>query len=74
MIKIEGGKLETNGDSHVILVEFLVIYKYLEVEFKKHGENFRSLLLAMIFDSEFEKIKPTEAKSNIINFEEIKKR
>ncbi|MBR2651941.1 hypothetical protein IKD56_00880 [bacterium] len=75
MIKLENGNLEIGGENTTVLAEFLMIYKYLELDYAKHGLNFRSILLPMIFDKEFEKLKTKEERKRekIINLKEYKK-
>ena len=60
MIKVENGELEINGNNRDVLAEFLMIYKYLERDYKEHELNFRSILMTLIFNEEFEKLKPKE--------------
>lgn len=73
MIKIENGNLEISGENTTVLAEFLMIYKYLELDYANHGLNFRSVLLSMIFDKEFEKLKTKEERKKIIDLKEYKK-
>ena len=72
MIKVENGDLEINGQNIDILAEFLMIYKYLEKDYASHNLNFRSVLITLIFDTEFEKLKTKEERGKIVNFEDIK--
>lgn len=71
MIKVVNGELEMDGENTSILAEFLMIYKYLELDYAKHGLNFRSVFLSLIFDKEFEKLKTKEEREKIENLKEI---
>ena len=74
MIKAKANDIEITGTDEEVVPEFLAIYKIIEAKYKEKGKNFRSMLLSIIFDAEFEKIQAEKTKSNIINFEEIKRK